>query len=56
MFGMTTDVVPFESIWELAQEIESPHLPKEHGKILFEISQRTPGNCVDRDESGRSHG
>jgi hypothetical protein len=47
MLGIATDVVSFESVWERAQEIESPHLPKEHGKILFEISQRAPGNCVE---------
>ena len=47
MLGKNSEIGSFESVWERAQEIESPHLPKEHGKILFEISQRSPGICVE---------
>ena len=47
MFGETTELVTFESVWERAQEIGSPHLPKEHGRILFEIGQNSNGISVE---------
>jgi hypothetical protein len=47
MPGKNNEIVEFESIWERAQKVDSPHLPKEHAKILYEISQKAPGNCVE---------
>lgn len=47
MFGETTEFVMFESIWERTKEIGSPHLPKEHGRILFEVGQNSNGIGVE---------
>jgi hypothetical protein len=47
MLGETTEFAKFESVWELAQKIGSPHLPKEHSSVLFEVSQRALGACVE---------
>ena len=47
MFGETTELVVFESIWERAKGIGSPHLPKEHVRILFEVGQNSNGIGVE---------
>ena len=47
MLGETTELATFESVWERAQEIGSPHLPMEHARILFEVAQNAAGISVE---------